>query len=155
MSTTTETWSGWEAQKNWLQFHYSLYQGFEQPELPTDGKRPCKVMSLQSLEVIKQRVDNHNPVLQGGAGDHVRWASRLPDTVLPRGQPPLHPTVRHRRTHKSPNSTRWAAPSLALDTACHQCSNFQLPELQFSHPENKASNTSPPYFTEISQRNVN
>lgn len=23
-------------------------------------------MSLQSLEVIKQRVDNHNPVLQGG-----------------------------------------------------------------------------------------
>lgn len=54
--------------------------------------------------------------------------------------------------HNSPNSTRWAAPSLALDMACHQWSNFNS---QFSHLENEASNTSPPYFTEISQRNIN
>ena len=57
--------------------------------------------------------------------------------------------------HNRPKSTGWAAPSLALDAACHQRSNFQHPELQFSHLENEASNTSPPYFTEISQRNIN
>lgn len=66
MSTMTGTRSRWEAPKSWLERRHLLYQGFEQPELPTDGKRPRKVMSLRSLEVIKQRVDNHNPVLQGG-----------------------------------------------------------------------------------------
>lgn len=54
VSTTIGTQSRWEALKSWLECHHPLYQGSEQPELPTDGTRPRKVMSLRPLEVINR-----------------------------------------------------------------------------------------------------
>lgn len=154
MSTTTGTRSRWEAPKSWLECRHPLYQGFEQPELPTDGKRPHKVMSLRSLEVIKQRVDNHNPVLQGGR--RPSQMSLLTSRVsASKRTVPSSSHCESQKDAQQPKQHVLGSPQPCTGHGLPPVGQLPLPELQFSHLENAAGDTSPPYFTEISQRNIN